>query len=115
MKILQPHFSPTCDVVFFDSSAPSGPPTSVRSSSITATSITLQWDEVACLDRNGEVTGYRVHTWTNGWSGTVSVGDFREANISELTPSTEYTVQVAAVNSMGIGPYSSGKTYFTEG
>ena len=35
-----------------------------------------------------------------GWNAT-------EATISELTPSTSYSIEVAAVNSVGIGPYSN--------
>ena len=33
-------------------------------------------------------------------------GDTREATVYGLTPSTQYTVQVAAVNSAGTGPYN---------
>ena len=41
--------------------------------------------------------------------GTASVGgDARLATISGLSPSTTYTVQVAAVNGAGTGPYSGG-------
>ena len=35
-------------------------------------------------------------------------GDTREATISGLSPSTPYTVQVAAVNGAGTGSYSTG-------
>ena len=39
--------------------------------------------------------------------GTASVsGGARQATISGLSPSTVYTVQVAAVNGAGTGPYS---------
>ena len=38
---------------------------------------------------------------------TASVGgDARQATISGLSPSTSYTVQVAAMNGAGTGPYS---------
>ena len=42
-----------------------------------------------------------------------NVGDIRETAILELMPSTEYTVQVAAVNSIGRGPFSNGHVYLT--
>ena len=37
----------------------------------------------------------------------VSGGDTRQTTISGLTPSTDYTIGVAAVNSVGTGPYST--------
>ena len=63
-----------------------------------------------CLDRNGEITGYRAQTVRNGMvEGTASVGgDARLATIFGLSPSTTYTVQVAAVNGASTGPYSGG-------
>ncbi|CAI8026844.1 Receptor-type tyrosine-protein phosphatase S, partial [Geodia barretti] len=39
---------------------PTGRPTSVRRGTVTASSITVHWGEVSCLDRNGEITGYRA-------------------------------------------------------
>ena len=39
----------------------------------------------------------------------------REATLSGLSPSTLYTVQVAAVNGAGTGPYSSGISVWTSG
>ena len=48
--------------------------------------------------------------------GTANVpGDTREATISGLSPSTQYTVQVAAENGAGIGPYSTGISIMTSG
>ena len=63
---------------------------------------------MSCLDRNGEITGYRAQAVRNGMvEGTASVsGGARQATISGLSPSTVYTVQVAAVNGAGTGPYN---------
>ena len=63
---------------------------------------------MSCLDRNGEITGYTAHAVRNGMvEETASVsGDARQAKISGLSPSTRYTVQVAATNGAGTGPYS---------
>ena len=74
---------------------------------LTANSITLQWGEVACLERNGDITGYTVTAANSDGvvKGTARVNvDARQATISELTPSTQYTVSVAAVNGAGTGP-----------
>ena len=89
------------------STAPTGYPR-YTSATVTPNSITVHWEEVDCLDRNGAITGYVARALSNGREeGTASVGgDDREATISGLTPSTQYIVQVAAVNSAGTGPYS---------
>ena len=39
----------------------------------------------------------------------------RQATVSGLSPSTLYTVQVAAVNGAGTGPYSTGINIWTNG
>jgi hypothetical protein len=72
---------------------------------------------VSCLDRNGEITGYRAQAVRNGMvEGTASVsGGATQATISGLSPSTLYSVQVAAVNGAGTGPYSSGVYVRTSG
>ena len=97
--------------------APTGPPTSVTNGTITSNSITVQWGEVACLDRNGEITGYTARAMTSGRiEGTVVVnGSEMEATLTGLTPSTQYIVQVAAVNSAGSGPFSPISVYTTKG
>ena len=77
--------------------------------SSTRDTIIVQWEEVDCIDRNGVITSYRIRAITSGEDDRIeTVGDVREATISGLTPSTEYTVSVAAVNSQGTGPYSDG-------
>ena len=92
------------------STAPSGPPDPITLVTVTPNSATIQWGEVPCLQRNGEITDYTV-TVTNSdgmEEGTVSVDvDARQATISGLTPATQYNVSVAAVNSAGTGPTST--------
>ena len=91
------------------STAPSGAPNGVAEVSTATNSITGRWEAVDCLLRNGMVTGYTAWAVRNGVvEGTTSVGgDARQATISGLESSTEYSVQVAAVNSAGIGLFSS--------
>ena len=81
-----------------------------REGTVTARSITIEWDELACLDRNGVITSYIVEARTSGTLiRTVNVGDgsAREATVSGLTPSTEYTVTLQTVNSADYGPIRS--------
>ena len=89
--------------------APSAPPTSVSVSEVTSSSITVQWRKVDCIHRNGDITGYSVRYGEVGSAEgerTVEMVSNRQATISDLTPSTEYTVSVAAINSAGTGVYS---------
>ena len=92
--------------------APSAAPSLVTLSEITNSSITLQWDMVPCIERNGDITGYRVQ-----YNDTIVdiFGDDLGATIIGLTPSTIYYVQVAAVNSAGIGVYSDPIYLLTSG
>ena len=87
---------------------PSAAPSSVSVSVVNSTAFTVQWGMITCINRNGDITGYRIHV-----VGSVemekleNVGDdVREVTISQLTPSTTYSIQVAAVNNIGPGPYS---------
>ena len=62
-----------------------------------------------CIHRNGDITGYSVRYGVQG-SGTQTVsvpgGGATIITISGLTPSTTYSIEVAAVNSAGTGVYS---------
>ena len=91
------------------SSAPTDSPMP-REGTVTARSITIEWDELACLDRNGVITSYIVEARTGGEADrTVNVNDgsAREATLSGLTPSTAYTVSLQAVNGADSGPIRS--------
>ena len=74
---------------------------------------------MACLDRNGEITGYiaQASATTSGRINQTAVvnGSEMEATLTGLTPSTQYIVQVAAVNSAGSGPFSPIGVYSTKG
>ena len=69
------------------------------------------------MDRNGVITGYTVEVTLSGMvvaTENVNDGSARRGTVSGLTPSTEYTVTVAAFNSVGSGPFS-GITITTAG
>ena len=79
----------------------------LRAVEITSTNIAIAWDAVNCTERNSNITGYVVRYTPPSTSGTDSVmvagtGDTGgTVTIDELTPSTQYSIQVAAVNSDG--------------
>ena len=90
--------------------APSAAPTSVSVSEVISSSITVQWGAVDCIHRNGDITGYSVRYGVQGSGSTqtvsVSGSGATMTTISELESSTNYSIQVAAVNSAGTGVYS---------
>ena len=98
-------------------SASSAAPDSVSISEVTSSNITVQWEFVPCIHRNGDITGYSVQYTGGGSTQTMSVsgGDVAEATITGLTASTSYSVRVAAVNDAGTGPLSSSQFTVTLG
>ena len=80
-------------------------------SEVNCSTITLQWGAVDCIHRNGDITGYSVRYGVQGSGSTqtvnVSGGGSTQTIISGLTPSTNYSINVAAVNSIGTGVYSN--------
>ena len=86
----------------------------LRVEGITATSITIAWGAVNCIERNSIITGYVVRYTPPSTSGNDSVmvvgtGDaWGMVTIDGLVPSTQYSIQVAAVNSNGnVGVFST--------
>ena len=86
---------------------------------MTSSSITVQWGAVDCIHHNGDITGYSLQYGVVGSGNTqiisVSGGSVTVATISTLMPSTTYSIQVAAVNSAGIGDFSNTLFGLTEG
>ena len=99
--------------------APSAPPISVSASGDTSSSITVQWEPVDCIHRNGDITGYSVQYGVVGNGGpqsvSVSGGGTTELNVSGLNPASNYSIEVVAVNIAGTGMYSTPLFVLTEG
>ena len=81
------------------------------SQSVSLTSITVMWQRGDCLLRNGDSRHYSVRYREAGSStiiatATISVND-RTYTASSLYPRTSYTFEVALVNEVGTGPYST--------
>ena len=75
----------------------------------TMTTLSISWERVECLQRNSEITGYRL--FIISFYGTrirnVTRMSSRNQTLTEmnLIPNTEYTIEIGAVNSNGgIGP-----------
>ena len=74
------------------------------------TSITIEWSELDCTDRNGDITGYRVRHGPNSTTPSqrqISTISGRRFTIDREFITVNYTFEVAAVNVNGTGPYST--------
>ena len=91
--------------VLFSFIAPSGPPVIVMSPTVSSRSITVNWNEIPCIQRNGRIIRYEVEFEPSG-EGTTSMISGRSFTANGLTPFTNYTFQVRGVNSESPGPYS---------
>ena len=81
--------------------------------------ITVQWGEVPCADQNGAITGYSVQYGVMGSGSTqmltVNGADVTQTTIEDLTSSTTYSIEVAAINNAGTGVYSTPRDQLTQG
>jgi len=79
----------------------------LRAVEFSSTNITIAWGAVNCTERNSNITGYLVRYTPPSTSGNDSVMVAETGNaggmvtIDGLAPSTQYSIQVAAVNSDG--------------
>ena len=97
-------------------------PRNVRVTVVSSTVISVQWDGLSpCTQVNGLIVEYRVQ-YTAESSGVVQSVDQTgkwnvtgaEASLTGLTPYTNYSIQVAAVNEQGdMGRYSDPITVQT--
>ena len=96
----------TCINIFvllsFDFLAPTGVPYSL---SLSQPINNLTWNEVNCSERNGLITGYTVMI-SNGSITYNLTSTERYIILNGLVFGTEYNISVAAVNSVGRGPFS---------
>ena len=101
------------------SPASSAPPTSVNVSDVTSFSITVHWGPVECIHHNGDITGYLVQYGVQGSGSTQTMSilgsDSNETILIALHPTNAYSIEVAVVNSAGIGVYSSPIQVTSEG
>ena len=102
-----------CIVHLLPHAAPTAAPVELNSTSVKRKSLSVVWGTVPCPNQRGTVTGYRLR-YTNGTSIVNTTGEeSRQHVLTGLTPFTNYSVQVAAVNDGGTGPYSTPLTVET--
>ena len=93
------------------SAVPSAAPANFSLVSQTPTSVTVTWEPVLCMYHNGVITGYviKYKELNTGLVGnkTIAGHNMRVFEITGLKPSTQYEIKIAAVNSVGTGPFTN--------
>ena len=94
------------------------PPANVRVTAVNSTAITVRWNipSSICRATNGLITSYSIRytIQPNGIPQTTLQSDGLEIALTELTPFTEYSIEVAAVNENGdVGVYSEPEVVMT--
>jgi hypothetical protein len=101
----------------FIDTAPSGIPGPISFTDVNLTSITLQWSELPCSDRNGEITGYTVEysSTTPPHTNTVTVSGSSNTRlvVGGLLPRTSYTISVRAQGAAASGSATTSATTAT--
>ena len=93
---------------------PSGAPQNLTVINSTSTSVTISWNSVQCVHRNGLVTHYTI-TYslmdsTDQMTDRVNITDSDNGGsytASGLQPSTNYVFRIAAVNDAGVGVFAT--------
>ena len=85
---------------------PSGMPT-ITHTQATTHSVLLRWSALPPDQQNGIITGYVINVLEDGQQSSVPVtSDVTEYTL-EAAPYRDYVLSVAAVNSVGRGPFSN--------
>ena len=98
-------------LIFLTLLAPSNASHAVTASATGPTVVFVSWKRADCIDRNSEISRYTVRYGPVGGTAvntSVPGTNHRTYIAIGLTPSTNYSIEVAAVNSDGgVGPFSS--------
>ena len=81
--------------------------------SITSRNITVTWESIKCIEKNGRITNYTVVFQEQGGANVPSNSVDRTFSAGGLTPYTNYTFQVAGVNDVDTGPFTNITTITT--
>lgn len=88
---------------------PSGFPSNVRITMQTSFSVTFEWNELACYEQNGPITGYqyRIYYCTLHYTiGTVGPNSTMHSIFYPNSSDPVCAISVAAMNGKGIGEHS---------
>ena len=86
------------------------PHNSVQISAISATTYRIVWSQIDCLLYNGEFVGYTVDISNSSTSFTINTTSTQVVT-SDLVAGVQYSITVAVVNVVGVGPYSDATVF----
>ena len=92
------------------------PPANVMVTVVNSTAITVQWNAPSgpCRAINGRITSYSIRYTIQPNGQTTLQSDGLEITLTGLTPFTEYSIEVAAVNENDdVGVYSEPEVVMT--
>ena len=84
---------------------PVGWPSLILASPVNLASYNLSWDEINCSQRNGIITSYTVMISNSSITYNLNSTE-RYIILNDLVFGTVYNISIAAVNSVGRGPFS---------
>ena len=93
---------------------PTGTVRSINVSQINQTLIRIMWEKVDCDKRNGRITEYIVIISNNSNTYNLTSTE-RYITVNDLVLGGIYNISVAAVNSIGSGPFNYTKLQFITG
>ena len=100
--------------LFFNTPVPSGYPESITGVATSPQSVVIAWDPPLPESQNGVITSYVIDVFE------VETGDMFQLNsatnsltIDSLSPYTTYVCVIAAMTSVGLGPFSTNFTIRT--
>lgn len=94
--------------------APSQPPQNFFRQAITSTSVLLSWNPPPFESQNGHIIAYYLNITSLDSGDTVLYNSVATSvHISGLIPYTSYTCIVAAMTSVGLGPYTTTISFTT--
>ena len=108
LKLLHNILAITIVIYLFLFIVPTGSPQNIAFF-VTSRSVSVSWNEIECIERNGMITNYTVEFSSLGGSvipGVLMVDERPRFTANGLTPFTNYTFRVAGINSIGTGPFS---------
>ena len=92
----------------YASTVPDSAPINIMVMSVHPGSLNISWDPPPDIDQNGPITGYVIRYTGVGSNVTMDeiVNSRHTYTIVELLPFVNYSVEMAAINVNGTGPFS---------
>ena len=101
---------------FSYTTAPSGPPLNIRTTSKSAFSLSFAWDPPKTTKQNGIIIAYTACLSNSENGSCVQNVSRRERQwfVKKLHSSTKYFIRVMASTKIGHGNYSKSKMFYTD-